>query len=113
MQQVQGSSQKSAQGPTPQKVGYHGKTELIKETNKLAGIQQVLRVVCSTRDIAQVDAGEGVGGPGIAAHGYGLGHRFGHFDQIQGEQRRSVFVLGTEGAAVPVIGNALVARLPC
>lgn len=70
-------------------------------------------MVCSTSNIAQIDASEGVSGSCIAAHGDGFRYGLGNFNQIQRERCRTIFVLGTEGTAVPVIGNTLVAGLPC
>ena len=87
-------------------------------------------MVGPSRDVAEVDAREAVHGARVAAHGDGFGHDGGDIEEIFCEGEGAVIVDGAEGAAVPrvvrsavccahgkgtllpVVGDALPARIP-
>ena len=70
-------------------------------------------MVGAAGDIAEVGAGEAVDCAGVAADRNGFGDDGGDLQEVLGEGDRAVFVGGAEGAAVPVVWDALVAGCPC
>ena len=85
---------------------------MVEEADELGGVGEVGGLVRAAGDVAEVGAREAVDGPSVAADGNGFGDDGGDLDEVLGEGDGAVFVDGAEGAAVPVVGDALVARGP-
>ena len=112
LQQTQRAPEGVAQRLAPQKVRHDGQGELVEEADELGGVGEVGGLVRAAGDVAEVGAGEAVDGPGVAADGNGFGDDGSDLDEVLGEGDGAVFIDGAEGAAVPVVGDALVARCP-
>lgn len=69
-------------------------------------------MVCPACDIAKVDSSEAVNRSCVSAYRGSLWDDSGYLKEILGEGCRAVFVDDTKRAAIPVVGNALIAGLP-
>ena len=112
MQQGQRACQKGTQGSAAEEIRHHGQAQLVEEAGEFGRIQQIRGAVGATGDVAKVDAGEGVDGARVAADRHGFGHGLSDLDEIESKGLRGVLVDRAEWAAVPVVGDSLVARLP-
>lgn len=101
LQQVQGSTERVAEGLAPQEVRHDRQGQLVEVADELGRVREVGCVVGTARDVAEVDAREAVHRARVAAHGDGFGHDGGDLDEVFGEGNGAVIVDDAEGAAVP------------